>query len=103
MVYNKFLFGLGLAVQPVSIRVWNPWPIEHDRLGSTNIKNFLFIGLMPFLVVDVKFLPPVSITEGETDADFAARVQGIVARDIGVQATGHMYKSKAALARSLYG
>ena len=34
MMYKRFVFTLGLPVQPIAMRYVNAWPVNHDYLGA---------------------------------------------------------------------
>jgi len=99
MLYHKFVFGLGERVLPIAMRLRDPWPINVDYLGSSWAKNFFWFLMVPFHVFELTFYPPEKIREGETDAEFAARVQSLTADALKISATSHSYTSKKELAK----
>ena len=46
--YSPFVFSLGLPVQPIALRVADPWPVNHDH-AFTNWTSGYFWNLFWFL------------------------------------------------------
>ncbi|KAJ4460487.1 putative Ancient ubiquitous protein 1 [Paratrimastix pyriformis] len=99
--FGKFLFGLGMPVQPMALRIRNAfgawWPGRTSYPGDSIIRNFLYFFFVPWHTFEYKLLPPQVIREGETDADFADRVQRLIADELGLVATQYTFRDKIAL------
>jgi len=103
LLFKRFIFSLGLPVQPYAQRYHNCWPFEHDYLGSKWIWNMCWMLFLPFHVQEIIWLPPMYPKEGESATDYAARVQQAIAKELGQSATKHSYDEKVALRMKLYG
>ncbi|GAM18426.1 hypothetical protein SAMD00019534_016010, partial [Acytostelium subglobosum LB1] len=101
MMFQKFVFGLGHGVTPISMRLTSPWPINVDYLGSNWFKNFFWWIMVPFHIFELNVLPTEFIKDGETDMDFAKRVQSIIAKDLRIEATSHPYAQKRELVKEM--
>jgi len=101
MMYHRFVFSLDCAIVPLAIAMSDPWPVEHDYLGSTWARNFFWFLLVPFHVFDITFLPAQKRNEAETAEDFAVRVQKITSDHLGIEATKYSYSEKKELAKRL--
>ncbi|KYQ93191.1 hypothetical protein DLAC_05829 [Tieghemostelium lacteum] len=94
MMFHKFVFGLGHSVTPVAMRINNPWPVEVDYLGSSWFKNFFWWMLVPYHNFELTFLSKQTIQPGESDSDFAMRIQTIIANHLNIEATTLTYSQK---------
>lgn len=58
-MFQKFLFSVGRPIQPVALRVTVPWMpmIEPNVLGTTIIKEVLWLFFVPFFEYELTFLP----------------------------------------------
>jgi ABC-type multidrug transport system ATPase subunit/1-acyl-sn-glycerol-3-phosphate acyltransferase len=87
--YQKFVFSLGAAVQPVAIRrepgCW--LPMHADTLKASALTNVLWPYFLPRAHYRIEVLPQMAPTEGESDIDFAARVQQATANALGLTAS----------------
>lgn len=93
MVYQKFLFSLGKPILPVALRAWVPLiPVEPGVLGTSVLREVLWLFFYPVLVFDVKFLEPQQKRDGESDVEFAKRVQEMTAKELQICATNYSYK-----------
>eukprot|EP01110_Echinostelium_bisporum_P001356 TRINITY_DN1322_c0_g1_i1.p1 TRINITY_DN1322_c0_g1~~TRINITY_DN1322_c0_g1_i1.p1 ORF type:complete len:302 (-),score=97.47 TRINITY_DN1322_c0_g1_i1:160-1065(-) len=102
MLYQRFVFSLdNCEIVPAAIRLRDPWPVEHDYLGSSWGKNFFWFLLVPFHVFEITFLPAESRRSDETPEAFAFRVQTITSEYLGQVATKHAYADKKELVRKL--
>ncbi|EFA80442.1 hypothetical protein PPL_07277 [Heterostelium album PN500] len=101
MMFQKFVFGLGHGVVPIAMKIVSPWPVNVDYINSSWFKNFFWWILVPYNVFDLHILPVQRIQENETDADFAKRVQTLIATDLQLEATNHPYAKKKELAKEL--
>jgi len=97
MIFKKFVFGLGLPVLPFCIKYKCPLPINPDWLGTSWLANILWGMFIPWHSYELTFLPPMTIKQGETDTDFAKRVQIAVSSTLGIAATNFVYEQKVGL------
>jgi len=102
MMFQKFVFGLNYPIVPMAMKMSNPWPVEIDYLGSSWFKNFFWWMLIPYHNIELEFLPKVSIKEGETDVEFAGRVQKLIANHLDIEPTNYPYAQKKELAKQLF-
>ncbi|KAK5581269.1 hypothetical protein RB653_001300 [Dictyostelium firmibasis] len=101
MMFNKFVFGLGHSICPISMKLHNDWPVEVDYINSSWFKNFFWWLLIPYHNFELTFLPHESIKQDETDSEFATRVQNIIAKQLGLEATLFNYTQKRQYAKHL--
>jgi hypothetical protein len=93
MIYQKFLFSLEKPILPVALRAWVPLiPVEPGVLGTSVLREVLWLFFYPVLVFDVKFLEPQTKRPGEGDVEFAKRVQEMTAKELQICATDYTYK-----------
>eukprot|EP01132_Coremiostelium_polycephalum_P002680 gene2680-3325_t len=102
MMFHKFVFGLGYSVLPIAMKIKDPWPVEVDYLGSSWFKNFFWWILVPYHRFELTFLPKQTKQTDESDSEFAARVQALIANNLGVEATNYTYAQKKELAKQLF-
>jgi len=103
LLFKKFIFSLGLPVQPIAVRIKSPWPCNVDYLSSKWIYNLLYTFFMPFHLYEVSWLAPMSQAPDETPEQFAKRVQVAVAKELGIVPTDYTYEDKVRLRIKLYG
>eukprot|EP00003_Mantamonas_plastica_P021637 TRINITY_DN3532_c0_g1_i2.p1 TRINITY_DN3532_c0_g1~~TRINITY_DN3532_c0_g1_i2.p1 ORF type:complete len:191 (+),score=21.40 TRINITY_DN3532_c0_g1_i2:29-601(+) len=104
MAFSKFVYSLpGLRIQPATIRVNNPWPVEHDAFGSHPVFNYFYMFTTPWFSYEITYLDPTTKEEEEGEIEYARRVQVLIADELGVVPTKHLYKHKKILAKELYG
>jgi len=101
MMYHRFVFSLDCAIVPAAISMSDPWPVDHDYVGSSWAKNFFWFLLVPFHVFDVTFLPVQKRAETETAEDFALRVQKQTSSCLNIEATKHSYSDKKEFVKKL--
>ncbi|GAM22532.1 hypothetical protein SAMD00019534_057070, partial [Acytostelium subglobosum LB1] len=87
LMFQKFVFSLGLGITPISMRYTSQWPIHVDYIGSTFLKNTFWWLIVPYHTYEMKVFPTEYIREGETDVEFAKRVQTMIANDLGLEPT----------------
>jgi len=97
MMYHRFVFSLDCAIVPLAIGLKDPWPVEHDYLGSTWTRNFLWFLAVPFHVFEMTFLPAETRNAGESPEEFALRVQKITSDHLNIHATQWSYSEKKEL------
>eukprot|EP01133_Synstelium_polycarpum_P015527 gene15527-18445_t len=101
MTFQKFVFGLGHPVLPISMKITSPWPIDIDYINSSWFKNFAWWLMVPFHTFELNVLPSERIRENETDVQFAKRIQTIIANDLGIEPTDFAYANKKELSKEL--
>jgi len=101
LMYHKFVFSLNVPVIPGAIRLADPWPAEHDYLGSSWGKNFFWFLAVPFHVYEITFLPAITRNYNEEPEEFAARTQRITASFLGQVPTKFTYSDKKELVKKL--
>lgn len=95
--FHKFLFSLGVEVQPVAIKVnEGPLPIHIDHAHATAWANIIFYLFQPWRVFSVQFLAPQQIDEetDETSLGFAHRVMQQIAAARGMKCGPFLYRDK---------
>jgi len=97
MMYHRFVFSLDCMIIPLAISLQDPWPVEHDYLGSTWARNFIWFLIVPFHIFDMTFLPPQKRNEGETAEEFAVRVQKLTCGFLNIEPTHCSYSEKKEL------
>lgn len=104
--YQKFVFSLGLPVQPLAIRRRPGWlqrhlfPVAWDTVPATFLGNLFWMLFLPRCSYDVDVLPPMEQAEGESEAVFADRVQASTAAELGLIASRWGNRDKNAYVRS---
>jgi 1-acyl-sn-glycerol-3-phosphate acyltransferase len=101
MMYHRFVFGLDCAIVPMAISMSDPWPVNHDYIGSTWFRNFFWFLFVPFHVFDITFLPSQRRQENETPEEFAMRVQKLTSAHLKIEATKYSYSEKKELVKRL--
>ena len=96
MQYHKFVFGLGLAVQPIALSLWSPLPLHVDTMYATFLNNVLAFLFVPCQSYSIDFLHPVSldVEKQESPLDFARRVMALTAKHLNIQASPFLYSDK---------
>eukprot|EP00163_Fabomonas_tropica_P009123 TRINITY_DN18915_c0_g1_i1.p2 TRINITY_DN18915_c0_g1~~TRINITY_DN18915_c0_g1_i1.p2 ORF type:complete len:301 (+),score=38.22 TRINITY_DN18915_c0_g1_i1:78-980(+) len=106
--YQKFVFSLpDVTIVPVAMSVSNLLPIRLDHLGVHPsffgvVGNMVWMAFIPWKRYHFKFLPPQHARRGESDIDYAKRVQRLTAHALDIAATDYTYKDKAAFRQELY-
>jgi acyl carrier protein len=95
--FQPFAFALGVAVQPVAVRVHRRFPIGVSLLHAAYTRDLLWNLFCPFTEIEFTVLPPQQRMEGEHPAAFAERVRQMIARELGVPATPYSARDKAML------
>lgn len=97
MMYHRFVFSLDCSIVPAAISLRHPWPIHHDYLGSTFLRNLTWLLIVPFIIFDITLLPTQRRNEGETAEEFAGRVQKLTSDYLNIEATKCSYSEKKEL------
>ena len=88
--YQKFVFSLGLQVQPLAISRKPAWiqrhffPVEVDTARASFIANVLWLYFLPRGQYQIVLLKPMERGEKESPAAFADRVQVATAAELGL-------------------
>lgn len=94
MRFHRFIFGLGVQVQPVAIRVWAPLPLEADTVWDSLARNILFTLFQPFTRFEIVVLPPLTALDTEDATAFASRVARSISLELNLPATQWATKDK---------
>lgn len=94
--YHKFVFSLGLPVQPIALSLWSPLPLQVDHMYASALHNALWFLFVPFQIYTIEFLSSVSINQegGETPLAFSRRVMHNTADHLHIQASPFLYSDK---------
>eukprot|EP01112_Ceratiomyxa_fruticulosa_P023356 TRINITY_DN888_c0_g1_i3.p1 TRINITY_DN888_c0_g1~~TRINITY_DN888_c0_g1_i3.p1 ORF type:complete len:297 (+),score=46.04 TRINITY_DN888_c0_g1_i3:119-1009(+) len=85
MIYQKFLFSLGKPVHPVALDVRVPiLPLNPGMLGTSVIKEVLWLFFYPCTIWSLTFLPPQTKRADESEIDFARRAQVATANSLNI-------------------
>lgn len=74
--FNTWCFDVSPVVQPVSIRVWRPypWKVSVSVLGATWWSDLFYFFALPFTVISVEYLPKMEKRDTESLEEFTSRV-----------------------------
>lgn len=97
LMYYRYMFSLGETVQPIALTVWRPLPIHLDTLCTPIFHNVIWFFLVPFQRWRLHILPAQRIEEGESPEQFAARVQALTAKHLGIFTTNYSKSDKYVL------
>ncbi|XP_068596514.1 lipid droplet-regulating VLDL assembly factor AUP1 isoform X1 [Brachionichthys hirsutus] len=84
--FSSWPFSLTDSIQPVALRVTRPL-IALNTPESGWLMELLWTFFVPCTVYHVSWLPPVSRQEGESTAEFANKVQELLAGELGLVST----------------
>ena len=98
--FDPFAFALGVAVQPVAVRVHRRFPVRTSLLYAAYTRDLLWSLFCPATDIEFTVLPAQQRREGEHPAAFAERVRQMIARELGVPATPYTASDKAMLRAS---
>ncbi|XP_051506317.1 lipid droplet-regulating VLDL assembly factor AUP1 isoform X2 [Myxocyprinus asiaticus] len=84
--FSSWPFSVSDSIQPVALLVKRPF-IAVNTPESSWLTELLWTFFVPFTVYHVRWLPPVSREDGETDQGFASKVQELLATELGVTST----------------
>ncbi|CAP39472.2 Protein CBG22962 [Caenorhabditis briggsae] len=82
--FNTWAFEVAPIVQPVSVRVWRPypWKVAVSVLGATWWTDLFYFFALPFTVISVEYLPKMEKKEEESLDEFTARVAETLAANL---------------------
>jgi len=103
MQYQKFVFGLGVPVIPIALKIWNPWPIEYMMTFGPIEGNLLTFLFMPMVVYNFQVMDPETIGPDETDGQFASRVQKLTAEKLGTGISNFNFRHKEHMMEAVNG
>ena len=95
--YNKFVFSLGLGIQPYTLTVNPHLPINVDMPSKSMFPNLFWFFFCPFVTYHFTPLPVVHRQDKETPEQFAKRVQKMTADALGIACTTYSYKDKVSI------
>ncbi|NP_955984.2 lipid droplet-regulating VLDL assembly factor AUP1 [Danio rerio] len=84
--FSSWPFSVSDSIQPVALLVKRPF-IAVSTPESSWLTELLWTFFVPFTVYHVRWLPPLSKEDGETHQEFASKVQGLLATELGVIST----------------
>ena len=101
--YQKFVFGLGVPVIPIALKIWNPWPIEYMMTFGPIEGNLLTFLFMPMVVYNFQVMDPETIGPDETDGQFSSRVQKLTAEKLGTGISNFNFRHKEHMMEAVNG
>lgn len=84
--FSPWPFSVTETIQPVALKVKRPC-LALSTPDSFWLTELLWTFFVPFTVYHVRWLPPMSRTEGESIQEFANKVQELLAIELGVVST----------------
>ncbi|XP_062855826.1 lipid droplet-regulating VLDL assembly factor AUP1 isoform X2 [Trichomycterus rosablanca] len=84
--FSSWPFSVADSVQPVALMVKRPF-IAVNVPETSWLTELLWAFFVPFTVYQVRWLPPVQRQDGESDQEFANKVQELLATELGVVST----------------
>ena len=85
--FHSFAFSLGDSVLPTTLKISSIFPIHYYPFAKSQVCNLLWTLFLPYNIYRCRVLPTVYREEGETNQEFAYRVQQLMAEDLDVMAT----------------
>lgn len=87
--FNTWCFEVSPIVQPVSVRVWRPypWKVAVSVLGATWWTDLFYFFALPFTVISVEYLPKMEKNDNESLEDFTNRVSETLAANLKIRAS----------------
>jgi hypothetical protein len=98
--FHSFAFSLGDSVLPATIKISSLFPVRHYPFGKTQVGSLLWSLFLPYNIYHCKLLPTVYRQNGESNKDFAYRVQQLIANDLNIIATCVSNKHKKLYAQN---
>lgn len=92
--FSSWPFSVNSTLQPVALTIKRPF-ISASVVESSWVSELLWMFFTPFTVYQVRWLPTMSQREGESDEEFAIRVQEHLALELGIVSTPHTKSDKA--------
>lgn len=87
------MFSLKKKILPVTLKVSIPYlPIESELLGTSILKETIWLLFSPCYYYEINFLQPQLQKEDEDEIQFARRIQEITANSLGIEATNWSFK-----------
>ncbi|XP_048019588.1 lipid droplet-regulating VLDL assembly factor AUP1 isoform X2 [Megalobrama amblycephala] len=84
--FSSWPFSVSDSIQPVALLVKRPF-IAVNTPESSWLTELLWTFFVPFTVYHVRWLPPLSKEDDESHQEFASKVQGLLATELGVIST----------------
>ncbi|XP_069779593.1 lipid droplet-regulating VLDL assembly factor AUP1 [Narcine bancroftii] len=91
--FSSWPFSVDNTIQPVVLTVKRPF-IAVNVVDSSWVTEMLWMFFIPFTIYQVRWLPSMSQSEGESEDEFAVRVQEHLAVELGVVSTPHTKSDK---------
>jgi 1-acyl-sn-glycerol-3-phosphate acyltransferase len=92
--FHSFAFSLGDSILPATLKITSVFPVYYYPFTKGQIISTLLIPFLPFSIYHCKLLPTVYRKQGETDKEFAYRVQKLMAKDLNIIGTNVTDKHK---------
>eukprot|EP01114_Cavostelium_apophysatum_P010439 TRINITY_DN2414_c0_g1_i1.p1 TRINITY_DN2414_c0_g1~~TRINITY_DN2414_c0_g1_i1.p1 ORF type:complete len:310 (+),score=46.12 TRINITY_DN2414_c0_g1_i1:164-1093(+) len=98
LIFQKFLFSLGYPIMPVATQISIPWlpMLNPGVLGTSILKELMFMFFVPFYLWELSFLDVQTIGESERPEEFARRTQIAIAAELGISPTEYSFKDALA-------
>ncbi|XP_032891816.1 lipid droplet-regulating VLDL assembly factor AUP1 isoform X2 [Amblyraja radiata] len=91
--FSSWAFSINSTIQPVVLTVKRPF-IAVSVVESSWLAELLWMFFIPFTIYQVRWLPSMSLMEGESEEEFAVRVQEHLAMELGIVSTHHTKSDK---------
>ncbi|XP_051866011.1 lipid droplet-regulating VLDL assembly factor AUP1 [Pristis pectinata] len=91
--FSSWAFSVDSTIQPVVLTVKRPF-IAVSVVDSSWVAELLWMFFIPFTIYQVRWLPSMSQMEGESEEEFAVRVQEHLAMELGIVSTHHTKSDK---------
>ncbi|XP_078261284.1 lipid droplet-regulating VLDL assembly factor AUP1 [Rhinoraja longicauda] len=91
--FSSWAFSINSTIQPVVLTVKRPF-IAVSVVDSSWLAELLWMFFIPFTIYQVRWLPSMSQMEGESEEEFAVRVQEHLAMELGIVSTHHTKSDK---------
>ncbi|CAI2349127.1 unnamed protein product [Caenorhabditis sp. 36 PRJEB53466] len=101
--FNTWSFEVSPIVQPVSVRVWRPypWKVAVSVLGATWWTDLFYFFALPFTVISIEYMPKMERGEEESLEAFTARVADTVAANLKIKVSKFGVSDAAEAAKRL--
>lgn len=104
-LFQKFAFSLNKPIYPIAIKVTAPFGVNISTVSAnqklSHLCDYLWLFFLPFTKFELHFLPMQHIYTEEKAADFATRVQNLIAKQLDIPATCLCAKDKQQLRQRL--
>ncbi|CAB3403443.1 unnamed protein product [Caenorhabditis bovis] len=85
--FNSWCFEISDSVQPIAVKAWrpNPFKVAVSEIGASWWTDLVCFFIIPFTIIHVTYLPTVHRREQENVEEYAERVSGIIAGELGIE------------------